>query len=85
MVQRSVRYDLMQVRAVSGAVTRTSPTILLFPFSEVPRDLVEQHCQIAERLRLSLRIGQDRCEPIASCSLFKIPGRNPAMRADLMC
>ena len=82
--RRSVLYDLVQVRAVSGAVTRTSPTILLFPFSEVPRDLVEQYCQIAERLRLSLRIGQDRCEPIASCSLFEIPGCNPAMRIDLM-
>jgi hypothetical protein len=68
----------------SGAVTRTSLAIPLFPFSEVPRDLAEQHCQIAEGLSLSLRIGQDACEPIASCSLFEIPGCDPAMRADLM-
>ena len=61
-----------------------NPTILLFPFSEVPRDLVEQYCQIAERLRLSARIGQDRRKPIASYPLFEIPRCNPAMRADLM-
>src|SRR5215471_9966593 len=80
--RRSVHYDLVQVQAVSGAVTRTNLAIALFPFSEVPRDLAEQHCQIAEGLRLSLRIGQDRCEPIASRSLFEIPGCNPAMRTD---
>src|SRR6516225_11960700 len=74
-VRRPTRhhYDLVQVQAVSGAVTRMSLAIPLFPFSEVPRDLAEQHCQIAEGLRLSLRIGQNRRDPIASCSLFEIP------------